>query len=275
MIAAVTLAASQASATWSIIAVDRGTGQIAIALASCVDVEASEAVQLTAVVVPNKGAATCQAGTDLTNADQTYVFNALKRGEDPATIMDHFKAGSNFPRRQYGMVDTDGRRASATGSQTHVFGSDVTGQIAGTDIVYSIQGNTVTEDVVPDAVRAFVSTKGSILDRAVAALEAGDRAGGDTRCKCPSPSAGDVTTPPCDNKHAQVAYLVMADKNTPVADAPQHQTFDLDIGVSPPGKGAEAIDPSKGESLNPVRTLRLRYDAWRQKQRDVSGVVSK
>lgn len=262
----VTVAPSQASATWSIIAMDKATGQIAIALASCVDADANDAVRLTAVVVPGRGAATCQAASDMTNADQSYIFRALRRGFSPARIMAHLRAGPHYRKRQYGLVDARGGSASTTGPETKAFASGLTGRIVGTGIVYSIQGNIVTKDVVPSAANAFVSTRGSILDRAIAALEAGDRAGGDTRCVCPTPSSGERASPPCDDLHAHLAYLLLTDRSTALARTSEEQSFALKIDVSPPGKGSGAIDFAKGESLNPVRTLRLRYDAWRQKR---------
>jgi len=45
-------------------------------------------------------------------------------------------------------------------------------------------------------------------------------------------------------------------------------TYALYLTVSQPGpdKGPNQIKPGEGENLNPVKTLRTRYDAWRKGQ---------
>lgn len=246
-------------ATWSVIALDRDTGQMTMALASCVDIEATVVRKLATVMVPGKGVAACQAAVDLTRADQAYVFEALKRDLDPARIIAHLRTGERFTQRQYGVVDMQGRYASASGATTPRFSKEIAGQIVGTQIFYSIQGNIVAEAVIARAATTFIEAGGSLVDRTLSALEAGDRAGGDLRCKCP-PAPQDGTSPlPCDDMHANFAYLVMADRTVPPAQQHDDQTFVLNLTVSPPGKGADQIDFSKGESLNPIKTLRLRY----------------
>ena len=53
----------------------------------------------------------------------------------------------------------------------------------GTEIFYSIQGNILRPgEVVPNAVKAFLKTTGTITDRVMAAMEAADGSGGDSRC---------------------------------------------------------------------------------------------
>ena len=265
-LAALALLPQQAWATWPVIALDRATGRTVMTLASCVDVDAVIVRKLTTVMVPGKGVAACQAAVDSTMQDQTYVFQALERGEDPAAILAHLQAGEHYPQRQYGILDIAGRGTGGSGSSAPRFAKTVHGQVPGTQIFYAIQGNVVTESTVPDAVRAFVSTPGSLPDRALAAMEAGDRAGGDTRCKCPP--ASDQSGARCDEVHSRFAFLVMAGRNTPVAARSDAQTFTLELYVSPPGRGTDPIDVAKGESLDPVRTLRIRYDAWRKAHPD-------
>ena len=46
--------------------------------------------------------------------------------------------------------------------------------------------------------------------------------------------------------------------------AQQRHVHDVSSCRSQPDKGANAIH--EGENLNPVKTLRLRYDEWRKKQ---------
>src|SRR5687767_11216556 len=66
---------STAFATWSVLAVDRGTGRVVLASASCVNANDETMKMLLAVVVPGKGVAACQAASDGTHANQMLVFN--------------------------------------------------------------------------------------------------------------------------------------------------------------------------------------------------------
>src|SRR3954451_3462207 len=140
------------------------------------------------------------------------------------------------------------------------------GQGPGTSIFYSIQGNILRPgEVVPNAVKAFLATTGAITDRVMAAMEDADAGGGDSRCSCPPPSSD--AAPPviaCDNKTAHVAYILMAEKTDTSVDSHNNGNYTMFLRVAQPDKGANAIH--EGENLNPVKTLRLRYDAWRKTQ---------
>jgi hypothetical protein len=99
----------------------------------------------------------------------------------------------------------------------------------------------------------------------MAALEAADAAGGDSRCSCPPPAAdGAAATIACEGKTAHVAYILMAEKNDTSGDSHNNGTYAMFLRVAQPGKGANEI--RAGENLNPVKTLRLRYDQWRKTQ---------
>jgi hypothetical protein len=140
------------------------------------------------------------------------------------------------------------------------------GQVAGTEIFYSIQGNILRPgEAVPNAVKAFVAAPGAITDRVMAALEAADAAGGDSRCSCPTSTADrPASAIPCDGKTSHVAYILMAEKTDTNGDSHNNGTYAMFLRVSQPGRGANAI--RDGENLNPVKTLRMRYDEWRKKQ---------
>src|ERR671921_968956 len=79
---------SWAFATWSVIAVDRATGRVVIASATCVDRDDQFLMGVQAVVVPGKGVAACQAGVDGTHKNQMLVFEELQKGTDPKTIIE-------------------------------------------------------------------------------------------------------------------------------------------------------------------------------------------
>ena len=79
---------SSAFATWSVIAVDRETGRVVIASATCVNGDDMFLPGVQAVVVPGKGVAACQAAVDRTHQNQMLVFQELQKGTDPKTIVE-------------------------------------------------------------------------------------------------------------------------------------------------------------------------------------------
>ena len=106
---------STAFATWSVIAVDRSTGRVVIASATCVDRDDEFLKGVQAVVVPGKGVAACQAGVDNTHQNQMLVFQELQKGTDPKQIIELLSNDPAFQNRQFGIVDLQGRRAGHSG----------------------------------------------------------------------------------------------------------------------------------------------------------------
>ena len=255
-----------ASATWSVIAVDRSTGRVVIASATCVNNDDMFLPGVQAVVVPGKGVAACQAAVDSTHENQMLVFRELQKGTDPKTIIEMLSADPAFQSRQFGIVDLQGRTAGHSGLTNGHVAQDMQGQVPGTEIFYSIQGNILRPgEVVPSAVKAFVNATGAITDRVMAAMEAADAGGGDSRCSCPPPPAdGSAPKIPCDNKTAHVAYILMAEKTDTNGDSHNNGNYTMFIRVAQPDHGPLSIH--EGENLNPVKTLRMRYDEWRKKQ---------
>ena len=179
-------APAPALATWSVIAVDRSTGRVVIASATCVDRDDQFLMGVQAVVVPGKGVAACQAAVDGTHQNQMLVFRELQKGADPNEIIEILSSDPAYQSRQFGILDLQGRTAGHSGLSNGYVSQDVQGQVPGTEIFYSIQGNILRPgQVVPNAVQAFVKTQGAITDRVMAAMEAADGSGGDARCTCP------------------------------------------------------------------------------------------
>jgi len=261
---------SSAFATWSVIAVDKATGRVVIASATCVDRDDQFLMGVQAVVVPGKGVAACQAGVDGTHKNQMLVFEELKKGTDPTAIIAMLSADPAFQSRQFGILDLQGRTAGHSGLGNGYVSQDVQGQVPGTGIFYSIQGNILRPGlVVPNAVQAFLKTTGAITDRVMAAMEAADGSGGDSRCVCPPwPTDGTAPVVPCDGRTSHVAYILMAEPNDVNGDSHNNGTYAMYITVSQPGpdKGPNQVKPGAGENLNPVKTLRVRYDRWRKQQ---------
>jgi uncharacterized Ntn-hydrolase superfamily protein len=78
--------------------------------------------------------------------------------------------------RQLGVVDARGRSGAFTGKECQDWAGDETGPN------FSVQGNILAGPEVVRAIsRAFRETKGELAERLVAALEAGQAAGGDRR----------------------------------------------------------------------------------------------
>jgi len=259
---------SSALATWSVIAVDRSTGRVVIASATCVDRDDQFLMGVQAVVVPGKGVAACQAAVDGTHANQMLVFQELQKGTDPAKIIETLAADPAYQSRQFGILDLQGRMAGHSGLTNGYVSQDLQGQVPGTEIFYSIQGNILRPGmVVPNAVQAFLHAQGALTDRVMAAMEAADGSGGDSRCTCPPwPADGSRPKIPCDGKTAHVAYILMAEKGDPSGDSHNNGKYLMYVTVSQPGAGKGTGQIHEGENLNPVKALRLRYDEWRKKQ---------
>jgi uncharacterized Ntn-hydrolase superfamily protein len=250
-----------ASATWSVIAVDRSTGQVVIASATCVPqgrlltFPADDLRDIQAIVVPGVGVAAAQAGVDNSRENQELIFRQLRRGTHPADIIQMLMYDPEIQSRQFGIVDLEGRFAGFSGAGNSAASNDVQGQVPGTEIYYSVQGNILASYfVVQEAVEALETTEGSLTDRVMAAMEAADRAGGDARCSCEDESAPDA---PCEFRTSDVAYIMAADADDEADTEAGFNDGDyFYISVTD-----ENTRPD--ENANPVVTLRMRYDAWR------------
>jgi uncharacterized Ntn-hydrolase superfamily protein len=259
---ALLVAPAAASATWSVIAVDRSSGRVVIASATCVaqaNLErfpAKGLMDVQAIVAPGFGVAAAQAGVDRTRANQTLIHEGLKQGTHPAAIVQQLMADERIQSRQFGIVDLQGRFSGFSGAGNGAASLDVQGQVTGTEIYYSIQGNILASNaVVQDAVKAFEATSGTLEDRVMAAMEAADAAGGDRRCTCASQPVP-TTDAPCTHRTAHVAYLLAADSSDASGTSYNDGRYALYLNVTD-----QNIQPT--ENANPVTTLRLRYDAWK------------
>jgi uncharacterized Ntn-hydrolase superfamily protein len=80
--------------------------------------------------------------------------------------------------RQLGVVDAEGRAATFTGSECFEWAGGVTGEH------YAAQGNIlVGRETVTQMAKTFENTPGDLAGRLLAALDAGQQAGGDSRGK--------------------------------------------------------------------------------------------
>ena len=176
--------AARASATFSIIAFDPVTGDLGVGVQS----HAFTAGAAVPYAIPGIGAVATQAA-----ANRLYgpkAIELLKQGLSPADVIKRL-IGDDPGRdtRQLGVIDAKGRSAVYTGKHVIDRNSDVTdfvhlggyaGHITGTN--FSVQGNTLaSEDVLKNMARAYENSKGTMAERLMDALDAGQAAGGDTR----------------------------------------------------------------------------------------------
>ena len=260
----VALLPASLSATWSVIAIDTHTGQIVIASATCVTQESLRGfpedglTDIQAIIVPGLGVAAAQAGVDRSRSNQTLIYQELKAGSPPRIILDLLRADPDIQRRQFAIVDAQGRSIGFSGTQNGVASLSYQGQAPGTQIFYSVQGNILASDeVVYSAAEALEQAEGNMLDKVMAAMEAADAKGGDRRCTC---ETGPLPDAPCDGKNAHVAYLLAANTDDPEGNSFNDGNYLVFLNVTD-----ENIQPN--ENANPVIALRMRYDAWKAQRR--------
>ncbi len=174
--------ASPASATWSVVGVDSETGEVGVAIASCVPADALGDLNETlvpVVLIPDVGAGVTQAA--LFPAAAVRIRELVEIGRTPEEIVGNL-VGEEFDPdsalRQHAVVTFTDEAAGFTGAENSPTALD--SQAKGV----SVQGNIlVSESVVDDALAAFIATADAPLaERLVAALVAGGEAGGDSRC---------------------------------------------------------------------------------------------
>lgn len=264
------VAHSTAFATWSVIAINAKTGQVIIASSTCVrqaafpgrkPIPARDLMDLQAVIVPGVGVAACQAGADNTRANQMLVYNEMRKGTPPEKILELLKQAPDIERRQFGILEIpNGTTITARNNAVGFNGSGNSqsslyfgGQVG--DMFYQVQGNTLLGfDVVQKAALAFTRASGTMADRVMAAMLAADDNGGDKRCNCAN---NPLTFVPCDNKTSHVAYIAIANKDDALGHTHSDGKYFAYISVTDD-------NIVKGESANPVKTLNMRYTAWKK-----------
>lgn len=160
-------------ATFSIVARDPVTEELGVAVQS----RAFRAAAIVSYAKSGVGAIATQA-----SANQSYGprgLELLEQGLSPDEVVTRLtNADEGRDRRQLAVIDAQGRVSAYTGSRT----SDWAGHIEGNN--YSVQGNIlVSEQVVQAMAQAFETTEGELAERLMAALDAGQAAGGDARGK--------------------------------------------------------------------------------------------
>jgi len=218
-------AARPAGATFSIAAVDPATGEVGSAGASCI-----AGSIILSDVHPGVGTIHTQAywnGTNRNNAS-----DLMDQGWSPQAIIDWLAthdAQGNPSIRQYGIADLvdGGRSAAYTGANCTDWAGHITGP------TYAVQGNILLgPEIVADMETAFLATPGPLALKLMAALQAANVPGADTRC------AG-------NGKPAISAFIRVARPG----DTPG--SFHLDLNVN-----------NTSSAQNPIDLLQAQFDAW-------------
>jgi uncharacterized Ntn-hydrolase superfamily protein len=165
------LATTAASATFSIVARDPATGELAMGVQSKAFATASRTITVKGGVVAIAHQATSNpmygvVGLDLIQAGMApqQALDLMVRGDEGRDV------------RQVGIIDMQGRTAAWSGTGS----PDWKGHRCGVN--YCAQGNTLVGPEVVDAIaKSFEGSSGPLAERVLAALEAGQAAGGDAR----------------------------------------------------------------------------------------------
>jgi uncharacterized Ntn-hydrolase superfamily protein len=157
--------------TYSILAYDSVTGDIGVAVQSHWFSVGTVVTWAEAGV----GAIATQSFSNPAFGPQGLAL--LKTGLDAQQVLNALIAsdeGEAF--RQVGVIDASGRAASHTGSKNIPFAGNIVGKH------FSVQANLMASaDVWPAMAMAFENAAGTLAERMIQALEAGEKAGGDVR----------------------------------------------------------------------------------------------
>ena len=170
--------------TFSIVAANPETGELGVAVASKFIAAGSVVPWCTLGI----GAVATQSWANMKLGP--LILALLEEGYSPERAVKTLL--STDPRaswRQVGVVNARGEAYAYTGKDCIEYAGHIVGE------GYAVQGNILAGPQVLEAMAsAYEKTRGELVDKLLAALEAGDRAGGDKRGK---QSAAIVVYKPC------------------------------------------------------------------------------
>lgn len=158
-------------ATFSIVAVDPATGEIGVAVQSKI-VGVGSVVPFAKAGV---GAVATQAYANVGYGPLGLM--ALEAGMTPEDVLELLTRDDPLREmRQVGVISADGTSANFTGRECLSWAGGITG------VNFAVQGNILTgREVVESMAAAFETSEGVLAVRLIAALHAGQEAGGDSR----------------------------------------------------------------------------------------------
>jgi uncharacterized Ntn-hydrolase superfamily protein len=194
-------AADPLAHTFSIVARDTATGEMGVAVQS----HWFSVGSLVTWAEAGVGAVATQSFVDPSYG--VRGIELMRSGRPAPQVLDELVALDMMrDGRQVAMIDAEGRVSAYTGKSAIA----AAGHRVGND--YAVQANLMTNDKVwPAMATAFESTRGDLADRMMAALEAGQAAGGDIRGR------------------QSAALLIVRGKNTGRPWAGADRVFDLRV----------------------------------------------
>lgn len=165
------------------------------------------------------GAIATQARTNMSYGPRGLTL--LKRGYSPSQVIRRLtSADPNRESRQLAVVDAKGRSANYTGSDCMPWAGGIA------EKNYTVQGNILAgERVVREMARAFKRAKGKLAGRLLAALEAGQAAGGDRRGQQSAALLVVRAKSDIDGRGNRYVDLRVDDHTTPIAEL--HRLYEV------------------------------------------------
>ena len=192
--------------TFSVIARDGATGDLGIAVSSCI----LAVGRVVPGVRPGVGVVAVQARSRRGLGGS--LLAGLAEGSSPADLVRRAAHAAEDVDRQIAVLDATGRVAADTGRGS----LPVSGHLLGEG--FSVQGNMLASaDVLPAMSQAFTATGGGLADRLLAALTAGQDAGGDLRGRQSAALQVVSGTPASDDDDDVLVDLRVDDSGDPVA----------------------------------------------------------
>ena len=228
--------------TFSIVAVDKETGEVGGAGATCLDIEEERvSVEVISDIFPGRGAIHTQAS--YIPANQNRARLELLGGSSPQEVIEYmqtFDVQNNPQARQYGIADFDPNGEPRAAAFTGVNCFDIKHHIVGD--YYAIQGNILLDSTILLKMEEnFLQTTGSLADRLMAAMQGAKVPGADSRCLI-------------DGVSSRSAVFRVAKPD----DVYGNPYIDLLIPVTPDG-------------VDPIDALQSAYDEWKA----TSGAIKK
>jgi uncharacterized Ntn-hydrolase superfamily protein len=192
--------------TFSVLGRDPDTGDLGIAVSSCI-LAVGRAVPSAR---PGVGVVAVQARSrrGLGNA----LLGGLADGLAPNDLVKRAAHAAEDADRQIAVLDPAGRVAADTGQGSF----PVSGHVVGEQ--FSVQGNMLASaEVLPAMAQAFAAARGGLPDRLLAALTAGQDAGGDLRGRQSASLLVVSGTPATDEDDGVRMDLRVDDSGDPVA----------------------------------------------------------
>ena len=193
--------------TFSIVARDPVTGALGAAVSTARLAVGNRVIH----VEHNVGAIATQANTNPLLAKE--ALQRLQNGVSAKDALDAvLQADEKRDERQLSIIDAKGNVAAFTGTKP----DDYKNHIIGKDFI--VAGNIlVGKETLEAMASAFDALKGTLADRVMAALEAGQQAGGDRRGKI-SAAIVVVNQAPSSNGYAKNIDLRIDSSKDPVAE---------------------------------------------------------